>query len=194
MLHCSYHYQNPWYWSCWWFYTSCSWRMVHRLGLLVVSGMAWWCSNTYQVFTPWQQIRKILQHKSTWKFHNNNKQFCINHGVYTSRNTNINPDKVPFTVLLNWADSKASINWTNAMCTANQANMYNTWPAFCDLLLDNPLGINCNYSCTTDNTIAGDIFTSKNPMMLFITTLQFCRISTNFETENKSSQATSCPQ
>ena len=76
--------------------------------------------------------------------------------AYTSGHTNINPDTVPFPVLLNWADNKASIKWTNVMCTANQAGR-SLGRLFCALLLDNPLGINCDYIRTTDNTIADDI-------------------------------------
>ena len=43
--------------------------------------------------------------------------------AYTSWNTDINPDRVTFPVLINWVDNKASIEWTNVMCTSNQAGL-----------------------------------------------------------------------
>ena len=75
---------------------------------------------------------------------------------YHARNSKINPDTIKSPVLLNWADNKASIKWTNVMCTSNQAGR-SLGRLFCGLLLNSPLGINCDYITTIANFIADDI-------------------------------------
>ena len=62
----------------------------------------------------------------------------------------------PYPVLLNWADNRASIKWTNVMCTKNQAGR-SLGRIFSTFLLNNPLGINCDYIPTGENIIADEI-------------------------------------
>ena len=67
MPHWSHHSQNPWHWGCWQFCTLCSWRLVHRPGILVASEITRWRSKMYQAFPSWQKSGKfpsinILEH------------------------------------------------------------------------------------------------------------------------------------